>query len=65
MCSLAAVPAPKYVPFDAAARFAGLSIRTLERRVASGQLGVYHVGRRRLVELDQVDQLVRAGRVAS
>jgi excisionase family DNA binding protein len=63
MCSLAAVTAPKYVSFDAAARFAGLSIRTLERRVASGTLTVFHVGRRRLVELDQVDQLVRAGRI--
>ncbi len=63
--SILAAPAQKYCPLDAAARFAGLSVKTLERRIAAGSLEVYHVGRRRLVELDQVEKLVRSGRAAA
>ncbi len=48
----ASSPAQKYAPLAAAARFAGLSIKTLERRIRMRQLEVYHVGKRRLVELD-------------
>ena len=36
MSSLATAPNPKYCPLDAAARFAGLSVKTLERRIAAG-----------------------------
>jgi hypothetical protein len=54
----------KFATLDGAARFAGVSVRSLERRIKSHQLEVFHVGRRRLVELDQVEKLVRSGRAA-
>jgi len=56
-------PAAKYAPLADAARFAGLSVKTIQRQIRSGRLELYRVGTRQLVEIDAVDRLVRSGLV--
>lgn len=46
---------PRGLPMPAAARYLGVSLRTVERLRQSGELRAYHVGRRVLIELDSLD----------
>lgn len=52
-------PRREYESLSDAAERTGVSIRTLRRRIASGQLKAYRLGRRVIrVQPDDVDQLL-------
>lgn len=55
----AAQVAPRFFTMRNAAAYSGLSVRTLERAVRQGELTLYRVGRRILIDLVDLDQWVR------
>jgi excisionase family DNA binding protein len=55
----------RYVAIHDAARFANVSPRTLRRRIRSGDLAAFKVGSRLLLQLADVDALVKSHPVAA
>lgn len=56
-------PAPLALRLEAAAEALGLSVRTVRRLVASGQLPASRVGRRVLIETSALDALLARTRI--
>ena len=58
---------PRLVTIQGAADYVGLSVSWIKARLAEGELGYVRIGRRRLIELAELDRYVderrqRAGR---
>jgi excisionase family DNA binding protein len=61
---MAEVIAPKYANLQTAAPWSGLSEKTLRRLIGEGKLTSYSpVGDRILINLHELDDLIRGGRV--
>lgn len=51
-----------WLTLEQAARYVGVSLRTIERRVQAGGVRSTNVGRRRIVHRDDLDALLLSGR---
>lgn len=56
-----ATVARKFVSVAEGATFGGISIRTIQKLISSGKLAVFSVGRRRLIDLQSLETLIRHG----